>query len=171
MTFLLLIRENKGISFPEPIEELSGKEVLVESYEPGMHIQELVERLTTQDSETKAVKGKRKAVASAGVEMLLKMARRTLNATDDELVLKSAILTQVFEDNFVHGDLHPGNLLVRETEDSNHHLVILDPGIVASLSQKDLKNFRAVFRAVVMGDGSQVGLFGKINFEYRTTWK
>ncbi len=66
----------------------------------------------------------------------------------------------MFSDNFVHGDLHPGNILVRDVpnEDGNKkQLVVLDPGIVATLSAKDLANFRAVFKAVVLGKGDQVG--------------
>ena len=71
----------------------------------------------------------------------------------------------MFEDNFVHGDLHPGNILIRgddkdgrdgKNASPERELVILDPGIVASLSDEDMTNFKAVFKAVVMGDGSQV---------------
>ncbi len=70
---------------------------------------------------------------------------------------------QIFTDNFIHGDLHPGNLLVRPVTDCSGYkkeflqLVILDPGIVSSLSSYDLANLRAVFKAVVLGDGAAVG--------------
>ena len=63
----------------------------------------------------------------------------------------------MFHDNFVHGDLHPGNILVRCSETEFEHLVILDPGIVSTLSATDLSNFRAVFSAVVAGNGARVG--------------
>ena len=65
----------------------------------------------------------------------------------------------MFRDNFVHGDLHPGNLLVRRDPHTNSflHLVVLDPGIVSTLDPTDLANFRAVFSAVVAGNGRKVG--------------
>ncbi len=85
-------------------------------------------------------------------------------------------LWQVFVDNFVHGDLHPGNILVQcgrgegpEGQDRATltdmcdtvvvsmrptppplQLVLLDAGIVAQLSEADQRNFRAVFTAVVL---------------------
>lgn len=75
----------------------------------------------------------------------------------------------------MHGDLHPGNILVQGADGvspslemqqqqvndtlmatiapalSPLRLVLLDAGIVAKLQASDLRNFRAVFQAVVMG--------------------
>jgi len=59
----------------------------------------------------------------------------------------------VFVDNLVHGDLHPGNILVRPEDEG---LIVLDPGIVARLSERDMVNFKAVFAAVVTGDATKV---------------
>ncbi len=83
-------------------------------------------------------------------------------------------LWQVFVDNFVHGDLHPGNILVQCGRGEGPQdratltdlcdtvvvsmrptppplqLVLLDAGIVAQLSEADQRNFRAVFTAVVL---------------------
>lgn len=92
-------------------------------------------------------------------------------------------LFQIFVDNFVHGDLHPGNILVQgadglfpsldtQQQQVNVHdtlvttiapalcplrLVLLDAGIVSELQASDLRNFRAVFLAVALG---QVRLTG-----------
>ncbi|KAK2165593.1 hypothetical protein LSH36_48g06022 [Paralvinella palmiformis] len=93
-----------------------------------------------------------------------------------------ALLQMIFVDNFVHGDLHPGNILVQNANDyvpqeENKlmlvdvgdtvilsvkptvcpvRLILLDVGITASLSEKDMINFRNVFKAVVIGDGDTV---------------
>lgn len=90
----------------------------------------------------------------------------------------NACLIQVFTDNFVHGDLHPGNIIVQNTEyfDAEEEsklvlvdicdtvvvnvrppecpirLVLLDCGITSYLSSKDLVNLRSVFTAVVLGE-------------------
>uniref|UniRef100_A0A7M4FJF9 AarF domain containing kinase 2 n=1 Tax=Crocodylus porosus TaxID=8502 RepID=A0A7M4FJF9_CROPO len=90
---------------------------------------------------------------------------------------------EVFVDNFVHADLHPGNILVQgakhfgatrrdqttivdmcdtlivEVQPSlcQLRLVLLDAGVVAELQEADLQNFRAVFTAVAQGQGERVG--------------
>ncbi|XP_051496572.1 uncharacterized aarF domain-containing protein kinase 2 isoform X2 [Apus apus] len=89
---------------------------------------------------------------------------------------------EVFVDNFVHADLHPGNILVQGTAHASSScreqttivdlcdtlvvevkpplrrlcLVLLDAGIVAELQSADMQNFRAVFTAVVQGQGERV---------------
>lgn len=81
-------------------------------------------------------------------------------------------------DNFVHGDLHPGNILVQNADSYNPQdesklvlvdicdtvvvnvkpvenpvrIVLLDAGITSSLSNSDMNNFKSVFTAVVIGE-------------------
>ncbi len=45
--------------------------------------------------------------------------------------------TQVFRDSFFHADLHPGNIFVNATDPENPTYIIVDFGIVGSLSQND----------------------------------
>jgi predicted unusual protein kinase regulating ubiquinone biosynthesis (AarF/ABC1/UbiB family) len=87
---------------------------------------------------------------------------------------------QVFQDNFAHGDLHPGNILVIEKKASDLKqkklwsilpfnltsksttypvsIVILDCGIIASLDDRGKECLIGVFKAVASGDVSS-GLF------------
>ncbi|XP_071005270.1 uncharacterized aarF domain-containing protein kinase 2 isoform X1 [Oncorhynchus clarkii lewisi] len=93
------------------------------------------------------------------------------------------LLKMVFVDNFVHADLHPGNILLQCSGGGGDNdpqervtltdlcdtvvvsmrpapaplqLVLLDAGIVAQLNDRDRRNFRAVFTAVVLRQGEQV---------------
>lgn len=45
----------------------------------------------------------------------------------------NAMLKMVFVDNFTHGDLHPGNILVHMTE-TGPKVIFLDCGIVTDVS-------------------------------------
>ena len=72
------------------------------------------------------------SLADAGVNMLLKM---------------------VFVDNFWHGDLHPGNILVTK----EGQLAVVDTGIVGSLTETDRLNILDTFTAILAGDGTRVG--------------
>ena len=56
-------------------------------------------------------------------------------------------------------DLHPGNILVRGSIDnpSQLKLVILDSGMVATLSPQDFRNLHDTFKAVIKGNGREVG--------------
>jgi len=125
------------VVFPRPFLDLCHREVIVESYERGKHINEFIDK--NKNTITKKGIALNQRIARIGVRMCLKM---------------------IFTDNLVHADLHPGNILVRNSElqyAAPNQLVILDPGIVSSLSPTDLDNIRSVFGAVVKGDGYRVG--------------
>lgn len=57
--------------------------------------------------------------------------------------------TQVFRDNFFHGDMHPGNIFVSFEHPENPQYIGIDCGIVGSLNKKDKRylaeNFIAFF--------------------------
>lgn len=104
----------------------------------------------------------------------------------DSLEQTVLISFQIFVDNFVHADLHPGNILVQGADGLSKsqeerlqqvdvcdtlavavaparcplRLVLLDAGIVAELQAADLRNFRAVFMAVAMGQVRPAGPSG-----------
>lgn len=132
-----------SIKFPTPLRPFVTRDVLVETYEESVPVSSFQQAGTP-------VPVKRK-IARLGINMLLKM---------------------IFVDNFVHADLHPGNILVQGADGSSEgegpllqpaapaphplRLVLLDAGIVAELQAADLSNFRAVFTAVALGQGQRV---------------
>ncbi|KAI4486413.1 PREDICTED: uncharacterized aarF domain-containing protein kinase 2-like isoform X2 [Polistes canadensis] len=130
------------ITFPRPYMEYTRNEILVETFHEGSPISDYF------DYENNNVQRK---LAKLGITMILKM---------------------VFNDNFIHCDLHPGNILVQEVKkptstfldlflrvissdytENDPRLVILDCGLVVSLNDRCRKNLRDVFRSVLMGNG------------------
>lgn len=65
-------------------------------------------------------------------------------------------------DNFIHADMHPGNILVRVSQSkssrrrffkSKPHIIFLDVGMTAELSRNDRVNLVEFFKAVARRDG------------------
>ncbi|XP_008695563.1 uncharacterized aarF domain-containing protein kinase 2 isoform X2 [Ursus maritimus] len=141
-----------SVKFPTPLRPFVTRDVLVETYEESVPVSSYQQAGIPTDL--------KKKIARLGINMLLKM---------------------IFVDNFVHADLHPGNILVQGADGLSKsqealqqmdvcdtlvvavtparcplRLVLLDAGIVAELQAADLSNFRAVFMAVAMGQGQRV---------------
>ncbi|XP_066580502.1 uncharacterized aarF domain-containing protein kinase 2 [Amia ocellicauda] len=144
-------REVDYVKFPTPLRPFVTRNILVETFEESEPISNYLSQDVPQEL--------KRRIARMGVDTLLKM---------------------VFVDNFVHADLHPGNILVQGDKNSDPlgtaaltdlwdtvvvsvrpplaplHLVLLDAGIVAHLGENDLHNFRSVFTAIVLGQGERV---------------
>ena len=127
------------VRFPEPLVAQEG--VLIQTFEEGDPILSVLlnadEDPPPDGASSEATKAEKKLLADIGVRAFLKM---------------------VLVDNYVHGDLHPGNILVqRATADKQPSLVFLDAGLVVELSERDRLNFLQVFQAVAQKDGRKVG--------------
>ncbi|VDP31141.1 unnamed protein product [Heligmosomoides polygyrus] len=168
-----------GIKFPVVIGYT--KNAIVETFEHGMYINRLVAEESDPQLATRQSPRVRRRIALLGARALLKM---------------------IFVDNFVHGDLHPGNILVRFNDDQEQlpgvhsaplkesivgrtvellrdltgwraapivrftdspemadepTLVMLDTGIVVSETEKNLRNLKALFRAIIEKQGYKAG--------------
>ncbi|KAM4618992.1 putative aarF domain-containing protein kinase 2 isoform 1-T1 [Polymixia lowei] len=155
-------RDVDFVKFPTPLRPFITRTILVETFEESEPISNYLRSDVPPEVKQR--------IARMGVDTLLKM---------------------VFVDNFVHGDLHPGNILVQHRgpgagsdgstgipgepqgkttltdlwdtvvvsvrpDPAPLQLVLLDAGIVAQLSHRDLANFKAVFTAVVQQQGERV---------------
>ncbi|KAK8934914.1 hypothetical protein KSP39_PZI014852 [Platanthera zijinensis] len=132
--FLYNFRSWKDVSFPKPLYPLVHPAVLVETFEHGESVSRYVDELEGHDR-------LKSALAHIGTHALLKM---------------------LLVDNFIHADMHPGNILVRESHSrrpsrrffkSKPHVVFLDVGMTAELSSNDRVNLLEFFKAVALRDG------------------
>ncbi|PWA87211.1 protein kinase superfamily protein [Artemisia annua] len=129
--FIYNFRSWKDVSFPKPIYPLVHPAVLVESFEQGESVVRYLDELQGHER-------LKSSLAHIGTHALLKM---------------------LLVDNFIHADMHPGNILVRTKPPrkrffkSKPHLVFLDVGMTAELSQNDRVNLQSFFKAVARRDG------------------
>lgn len=64
-----------------------------------------------------------------------------------------AVSQMIFLDNFIHGDLHPGNVMVSNDE----HIIFLDVGIVVENSKSDHRLLGDVLTAFIRKQGRLAG--------------
>ncbi|KAH7425318.1 hypothetical protein KP509_11G049200 [Ceratopteris richardii] len=130
-------RSWRDVSFPRPVYPLVHPAVLVESFEQGESVSNYIDLPDNSKVNRK--------LAYIGTNTVLKM---------------------LLVDNFIHADMHPGNILVRlkkkGTEDKKRRvslsrnrpqLVFLDVGLTAELTQKDRTNLLDFFKAITLRDG------------------
>ncbi|RLU16975.1 hypothetical protein DMN91_011044 [Ooceraea biroi] len=136
------------IVFPYPYMHLTHQKILVESFHEGSPISNYLEHDDT---------ALQRKLAKIGIAAILKM---------------------IFKDNFIHCDLHPGNILVEKTAvpktgmlntfrqvitpdyvADDPRLIILDCGLVVSLDDRCRRNLRDVFYSVLMGNGEMAAQY------------
>jgi ubiquinone biosynthesis protein len=84
-----------------------------------------------------------------GVKVLDAPARTTADPSRLARIGFRTLLQMVFQDGFVHADLHPGNILVTD----EGHVVILDLGLTAELDETHRVAFARFFAAWAQSDG------------------
>ena len=64
--------------------------------------------------------------------------------------------TQVFRDSYFHADMHPGNIFVSKDEHGNTRIILVDFGIMSSLSEFDQRYLAENFLAFLNKDYQRV---------------
>jgi len=126
--------KEKWAVFPQPVEELVTKNVMVETLMEGTPISYFMNLPGELGTQAHRLKMK---LSDLGCRLILKM---------------------VFFDNYIHGDLHPGNVLVQIQPNGEPRLVILDCGIVyASKSEEEHQRLVEICLAFMKHDGLRAG--------------
>jgi len=104
--FNIKFQKEKWALFPKPIEDMVRQNILVETLMEGTSIANFMNLKGDLDAKVKKLKVR---LSDMGSRAMIKM---------------------IFFDNFVHGDMHPGNILVQITDKGEPKLVFLDCGII-----------------------------------------
>eukprot|EP00817_Percolomonadidae_sp_ATCC50343_P000514 CAMPEP_0117418440 /NCGR_PEP_ID=MMETSP0758-20121206/217_1 /TAXON_ID=63605 /ORGANISM="Percolomonas cosmopolitus, Strain AE-1 (ATCC 50343)" /LENGTH=526 /DNA_ID=CAMNT_0005198937 /DNA_START=304 /DNA_END=1883 /DNA_ORIENTATION=- len=131
--FLHTFRHSSEIVFAKPLS--CSEEVIVSTFEEGDDVSTWLARPENTFSKAEHV---RKLIASLGNAMYLKM---------------------VLVDNFMHGDLHPGNMKIRQNDEGHYEIVVLDTGIVYRLSNESKNDLVNIFISVSEKDGVALAHF------------
>eukprot|EP00814_Leptocylindrus_danicus_P001258 CAMPEP_0116042344 /NCGR_PEP_ID=MMETSP0321-20121206/25625_1 /TAXON_ID=163516 /ORGANISM="Leptocylindrus danicus var. danicus, Strain B650" /LENGTH=533 /DNA_ID=CAMNT_0003522785 /DNA_START=203 /DNA_END=1802 /DNA_ORIENTATION=+ len=116
-----------NVSFPKVLSSFEPtSEVLLESFCAGKPIAEFVE-------EHKHDEKMLKSMCDAGIKTMCKM---------------------IFDHNFIHGDLHPGNILISEKD---HKFIFLDAGIALEYSEADHDLIVNILMSFIRMDGERAG--------------
>uniref|UniRef100_A0A7S3VDU5 Protein kinase domain-containing protein n=1 Tax=Chaetoceros debilis TaxID=122233 RepID=A0A7S3VDU5_9STRA len=118
------------VEFPMPITDFTTKDVLVESFVHGEPILNYcIQGLKSRKD--------REYLAEFGLRTVMKM---------------------IFEYDFVHGDLHPGNIIINRNMDVKGHplcMNLIDCGLVVELGEQDHVNLVKVLGALIKRDGNE----------------
>lgn len=115
---------NNGVTFPKPIKGFVAQACIVETWENGVSLSDL----TNDNIRNKLSINRRFNIAKQCYDIFMNMLLR---------------------DNFVHGDCHSGNILVRS--DELNQVVFLDAGLAASLSKQGSKRIGLLMGYIARG--------------------
>lgn len=127
-------QEKSWVAFPKPFDGYITKNVLVETLMQGAPMKSYLALANDFSATAQKLKGQ---ISDLGCRLILKM---------------------VFFDNYIHGDLHPGNLLVDILPNGDPRLIVLDCGIVySSPSEQEHKELSEICLAFMKHDGYRAG--------------
>jgi len=155
-----------SVVVPDVVPELCTDDVLVMTMEEGELLSDYLARTTL---ERKALQSRVETGDADAIDQLEDMKREMKRVGTLGLF---SFLKMLLHDNFIHADLHPGNILVRKPsleeqeeevrgrsfwtrtgEEKKPKIVLLDAGLVTTLEEEDRYNFMLLFRAIALGKG------------------
>lgn len=145
------------VTFPQVLRPYVTSTVLMETFEEGTDLGDILEKRQEHD----LVQG-----------IPLTEVRERVGK-----LCMDAFMQMLFTDNFVHGDMHPGNILFRIRRDDEPssfaapateaapalpvvwepELVVLDAGLSVRMTRQDRRNFVELFHAIVQNQGQMAG--------------
>jgi len=128
-------RGEQRIRFPKVSPRFATPEVLVETWADGKVISNILEDFDNAKASCK------EAISSLGQ-------RKREMQTSLCSILYDMSMKMMVRDNFVHGDLHGGNILYSEAHD---HVTVLDAGIATSLDRQTFAPFGRFLHALCSG--------------------
>ena len=115
-----IFADNKNVYIPKIFDEFTSERTLVMSFEKGISVTKVNE------------------MHKQGID--LKKLSETISVAFNKMI---------FEEGFVHGDPHPGNMHVRKRDDGEIELILLDHGIYTHLPQKTRLNYTKLWRGIL----------------------
>jgi ubiquinone biosynthesis protein len=125
------------------------------AYSEHITIPELVDHLCTED-----------VLTMEYLDRLRRTDSDTLTADESKTAALAglrALYKMIFIDGFIHADMHPGNVFIREFGE----FVILDTGLVASLDEKNRRDFVDFFFGLVNNESRECARIIYDNASYR----
>eukprot|EP00804_Cyclotella_cryptica_P018926 CCRYP_006462-RB/>CCRYP_006462-RB protein AED:0.13 eAED:0.13 QI:308/0.5/0.33/1/0.5/0.33/3/0/751 len=122
------------IAFPEPFTELTSREVLVEKFVEGEPMLNFVMR--EDEGHTRR---DREELARVGLQAVMKM---------------------IFLHDFIHADLHPGNMIVDRNKNARGNplrINMIDCGLTVEMGERDHENMVKILGSLIKRDGYSAG--------------
>jgi aarF domain-containing kinase len=123
-------RNDPTVIFPRLVEGFDATpDVLVETFEQGIPVQQFANE---HADDTKMLK----KMCLIGIRTICRM---------------------IFDHNFIHSDLHPGNILIQHKQGEEPKFVLLDVGMITEFNGDEYEMIVDILAAFVKSDGRRAG--------------